>query len=465
MTALTLPASSAYRKYLLTVLMVILALNFVDRMALGLLLQDIKSELDLSDTQLGFLSGIAFAFFYSIMGIPIARWADRGNRVAIIALTTALWSVAVALCGVAGSFAQLLLIRIGVAVGEAGCIPPAHSLIADYFSRTERPRAVARYMLGAPLSLLMGLFLAGWINEFYGWRATFMLLGLPGLVLAPLAWLTLREPRREAERARAALADTRSSSVQPSFREAFVTLWRNRTFRYLLLCWSLASFFSNGITLWKPAFFIRSYGLETGEVGTWFAVLYGIGGILGTYWGGELATRGAAHNERLQLRGMALCYCLFGINSFGIYVSSNQYVAFALMGLAAVGGNIVIAPLFATIQTLVPHRMRALSIALVYLFSNFIGMGLGPLAAGALSDAFQPWAAEESLRYALVALCPGYFVCGWLLWRGSATVGRDVQAVHAGNRHDAAGAQRNACEASSDFGEIGSAPADPSPSK
>lgn len=243
MTALTLPASSAYRKYLLTVLMVILAFNFVDRMALGLLLQDIKIELDLSDTQLGFLSGIAFAFFYSIMGIPIARWADRGNRVAIIALTTALWSVGVALCGVAGSFAQLLLVRIGVAVGEAGCIPPAHSLIADYFSRTERPRAVARYMLGAPLSLLMGLFLAGWINEFYGWRATFMLLGLPGLVLVPLAWLTLREPRHEAERARAALADARSSSVQPSFKEAFVTLWRNRTFRYLLLCWSLASFF------------------------------------------------------------------------------------------------------------------------------------------------------------------------------------------------------------------------------
>jgi predicted MFS family arabinose efflux permease len=180
---------SAYKNYLLAVLLVILAFNYVDRLALGLLLQDIKVDLDLSDTQLGLLSGIAFALFYSVMGIPIARWADRGNRVTIITITTGLWSAAVALCGVAGSFLHLLLIRIGVAVGEAGCIPPAHSLIADYFTRAERPRAVARYMLGTPLSFVIGYFLAGWLNELYGWRATFLLLGLPGLGLAALAWL------------------------------------------------------------------------------------------------------------------------------------------------------------------------------------------------------------------------------------------------------------------------------------
>ena len=160
--------ATVYRNYLLTVLLVILAFNYVDRVALGLLLQDIKVDLDLSDTQLGFLSGIAFALFYSVMGIPIARWADRGNRVMIITVTTALWSVAVALCGLAGSFLQLLLIRIGVAVGEAGCIPPAHSLIADYFTRAERPRAVARYMLGGPLSFVIGYFLAGWLNQLCG---------------------------------------------------------------------------------------------------------------------------------------------------------------------------------------------------------------------------------------------------------------------------------------------------------
>ena len=146
-----------YRYYLLGVALLILAFNYVDRLALGLLLQNIKEELHLSDTQLGLLTGIAFAAFYSIMGIPIARWADRGNRVTIITVTTALWSVAVAACGLAGSFLQLLLIRVGVGVGEAGCVPPANSLIADYFARAERPRAVAIYMLGSPLSVVISL--------------------------------------------------------------------------------------------------------------------------------------------------------------------------------------------------------------------------------------------------------------------------------------------------------------------
>src|SRR5688500_18999239 len=186
---------SRYKQYLLAVLLVVLASNYVDRLALGLLLQDIKVDLSLSDTQLGLLSGIAFALFYSVMGIPIARWADRGNRVLIISATASLWSVMVALCGFAGSFIQLLLIRIGIAVGEAGCIPPAHSLIADHFSRAERPRAVSIYMLGTPISIIIGYFLAGWLNELYGWRATFVILGLPGVAIAALAWLTLREPR------------------------------------------------------------------------------------------------------------------------------------------------------------------------------------------------------------------------------------------------------------------------------
>jgi MFS family permease len=189
----------AYRRYLLGVLLVIFAFNAVDRQALGLFMQDIKIDLGLSDTQLGLLTGIAFALFYSIMGIPLARWADRGNRVLIIALTTALWSAAVFLCGFAGSFVQLFLIRIGAAVGEAGCIPPAHSLLADYFDRAERPRAVAIYMLGVPLSALVGSFLAGWLNELYGWRFAFKVLGLPGLALAALAWLSLREPRQESQ--------------------------------------------------------------------------------------------------------------------------------------------------------------------------------------------------------------------------------------------------------------------------
>lgn len=429
--------ATPYKNYLLTVLLVILASNSMDRLALGLLLQDIKVDLSLSDTQLGFMSGMAFALFYAVMGIPIARWADRGNRVTIIAMTTALWSTAVALCGMAGSFLQLLLIRIGVAVGEAGCIPPAHSLIADYFTRAERPRAVARYHLGIPLSVVIGFFLAGWLNEFYGWRTTFVVLSLPGLGLAALAWFTLREPRRsqatpETSGRFAPLLSSQPetaalSTAQPSLKKVWMTLWANSTFRHLLFGYSVASFFGYGIWQWKAAFFIRSYGLQTGELGSWFAVIYGVGGFLGLYWGGELASRYAAHNERLQLKAIAIAYSSFGIISAGIYLSPNPYLAFGLMGLATVGAYMAVGPLFATIQTLVPPRMRAISLAIIYLFANLIGMGLGPLAAGALSDALRPQLGEESLRYALLALCPGYLWAGWHLWQGSRTVIHDLE--------------------------------------
>ena len=413
---------SAYRHYMVTVLLVILAFNYVDRLALGLMLQDIKADLDLSDTQLGVLSGLAFALFYSIMGIPIARWADRGNRVTIISLTTALWSAAVALCGAAGSFVQLLLIRIGVAVGEAGCVPPAHSLIADHFSRAERPRAVGRYMLGAPLSVVIGYFLAGWLNELYGWRMTFVLLGLPGVALAAIAMLTLKEPRR------AAAAAIGHKHAPATLKAVLVALWASVTFRHLLFCFSIVALF-DGILQWKPAFFVRSFGLETGELGTWFTVIYGLGGVLGTYLGGEWASRRAANNEPLQLNAMAIAYCGFALVSAGIFLSPNQYVAFGLTAVSVVLGASTAGPLFATIQTLVPEGMRATSIAAIYLVANLIGMGLGPLAAGAISDALRPVAGEESLRYALLALSPGYVWSAWHLWRASKTVTADLQRV------------------------------------
>jgi MFS family permease len=425
--------ASAYRNYLLTILMVILAFNYVDRLALAVVLQDIKVEFSVSDTQLGLLSGIAFALFYSLMGLPIARWADRGNRVIIITVTTLLWSVAVALCGVAGSFLQLLLIRVGVAVGEAGCIPPAHSLIADYFTREERPRAVARYMQGGPLSVVIGYCLAGWLVQLYGWRVTFILLGLPGLVLAALAWLTLREPRSAQLNAQSVTDTAASLQAQPSLREVCVTLWANRSFRHLLFCVSIVYFFTQGIGQWQPAFFMRSYGMGAGELGTWFTVIWGLGGVIGTYLGGEWACRYAARNERLQLKVMGIAYAVFGGISAGVYLSPNRYLALGLLGLASVGVNTTSGPLFATIQTLVPDRMRALSVALIYLFANLVGFGLGPLAAGALSDAFRSWVGDESLRYALLALCPGYLWGTWHLWQGSRTVTRDLEIFQTGS--------------------------------
>lgn len=396
----------------------VFASNAMDRLAFGMVLQDIKLDLALSDTQLGFLTGIAFALFYSVMGIPIARWADRGNRVTIIAISTALWSAMVALCGLAGSFLQLLLIRVGVAVGEAGCLPPANSLIADYFSRAERPRAISIYMLGAPVGCAIGFLAAGWLNELYGWRVTFIALGLPGIALAALVRLTLKEPRRVAS----------TSTGHPGLREVCRLLMGQRTFRHLMLSVSVMSFFTAGVAQWQPAFFVRTYGLETGELGSWLAAVYGLSGLIGTYYGGSLASRYAPNNERVQLSAMAVIYASFSLISMLIYLSPNRYVSFALMAVALVAAAAANGPLFAALNTLVPARMRATAIALVYLFANLIGMGLGPLVTGALSDAYKSWAGDESLRYALVTLCPGYLWGAWHVWRASRTILQEIQS-------------------------------------
>jgi len=424
--------AAIYRRYLLGLLTVILLFNYVDRLALGIVLEDIKADLNLTDTQLGFLSGIAFALFYSVMGIPIARWADRGNRVAIIALTVLLWSVAVALCGTAASFVQLLLIRVAVAVGEAGCIPAALSLIANYFSRAERPRANAIYGLGSALSLVVGFFLAGWLNQFFGWRITFVVLGAPGLVLAALAWFTLKEPRtaRSPEVPAAAVAAA-PLAQQPRLREVCRTLWQNKTFRLLLICQAVMFFFNNGIGLWLPTFYVRSHGLSSGQIGTSLAIAWGLGGLAGAYLGGAWASRYAANNERLQLQVVGIAIAAGGVLMGLVCWVPSTYLSIALLALVSVALSASYGPLFATIQTLVPENMRAVSLAIVYLFANLIGMGFGPLAAGTLSDAFGPWAGAESLRYALIVLAPGFVWGGWFAWRAARSVSHDLASLQA----------------------------------
>ena len=413
---------SRYKTYMLIVLLVTLAFSYTDRLALGLVLQNIKSELHLSDTELGLLTGVAFGLFYSVMGIPIARRADRGNRITIITITTALWSVMVALMGAASSFVQLALVRVGVAVGEAGCVPPAHSLIADYYGRAERPRAVGVYMLGAPLSTLIGFFGAGWLNQLYGWRVMFVVLALPGLAVAALAGLTLKEPRR------ALAAKAQATPEQPSLKEVFSTLWAIPTFRRVLLAYSVAIFFSSGLNQWLPTFFIRSHGLKTGELGTLFTVCFGLTGFVGIYGGGALASRFAPNNERLQLRILAVLTAALIVLRPLSFLAPSTFWSFALMTVAAMAVYVGEGPMFAIFQTLVPARMRAQSIAIIYLCANLFGMGLGPLAVGALSDSMHHWAGDASLRYAMVAVCPGYLWVIWQLWRASQSVAADLES-------------------------------------
>lgn len=434
-----------YKHYLLILLTVISACNYFDRIALSVVVQDIKADLHLSDTQIGFLSGIAFALFYALMGIPIARWTDRGNRVTIIALTTALWSVMVALCGRATSFLQLLLCRVGVAVGESGCWPPANSLIPDNFSRAERPKAVGIYAVGGQFSALTGFVVAGWLNQWFGWRMMFLIIGLPGALLAMLAWLTIREPRlkRSAseptsavsgaappnEECEAAGTSSAGLSGQDTLRDVVLTLWRNVTFRHLFVQFCVWYFFGNGLGQWTPAFFIRSFGFTSGQLGVWMSLAYGVTGVMGTYAGGVLTTRYLALKERLQFRGMALLYCFMPLMWLAVFLSHNAYVALGLLGAGVGIGAAANGPNYAALQTLVPPRMRATAIAILFLFANLIGLGLGPLAVGAISDALRPHFGQESLRYALVVFCPGYLWCAWHLWCASKTVERDMESV------------------------------------
>lgn len=431
--------TAANKNFILIILLLVLAFNFADRFVLGMVMQDIKQDLELTDSQLGFLTGIAFTLFYAVMGIPIARWADKGNRVAIISATVTLWSIMVALCGAATSFIQLLLIRVGVAVGEAGCLPPANSLIADIFSRAERSRATGIFMLGIPLSTVIGYFIGGWVNELYGWRTTFIfVLALPGMILAPLVWLTIREPRcKQNDDTLTTELTTSNKPTAPSAAQVFSTLWKVRTFRHLLFGFAVGNFFAYGIVQWLPAFFIRSHGMATGEIGIWFAVAFGLIGGLGTYFGGYLVGRYAASNERLQLRTMGVVYVLYMIASLFTYLPANQYMALFFLSLSVILGMSINGPIFAIIQTLVPEHMRATGIALIYLFANLIGLGLGPLAVGILSDALASTFGSESLRYALMIFSPGYCWVAAHFWFAGNTVKADIELVqHAQQNHD-----------------------------
>lgn len=427
----------SYRRWLIVVLVALFSFNNADMLALGLVLQSVKTDLSLTDTQLGFLTGIAFALFNAVMGLPLANWADRGNRVTVIFVTTALWGIMVLLTGHVGNFAQLLAVRVGAAIGQAGCTPTANSLLPDYFSRFERPRAASLLMLGGPFGLGIGYCAAGWINEYYGWRATFTLLGVCGLALALIAWCVLREPRSENPRRygdEPGDGSSSSTATHLGLWDAVRVLFKNTTLRYLLAYTSVISFFGFASGQWLPAYFIRSYGLSTGELGTWFAVTQGTSGVLAMVLGGELASRYAAGNERLQLRVASVAGVAVGLLWAGVYLAPTYPIAFVLMSGATVLGAAATGPIFALIQTLSPGSLRAQSAALVNLFANLIGLGLGPLAAGVLSDHLRSWAGPESLRYALLFLSPGAAWAAWYLYRASASVTEDLNRI---DKHEA----------------------------
>jgi MFS family permease len=273
-----------YRWYALGILLLVYTSSHVDRQIMGILLEPIKTELNASDTQMGFLVGLTFAIFYATLGIPIAMLADRSNRRNIIAIATTIWSGMTAVCALVGSYGQLALARIGVGIGEAGSSPPSHSMISDLFPQSERGTAMGIFAIGVNLGLLIAYLGGGWMSEHWGWRTTFIVVGLPGLLIALLVRFTLVEPPRGGVE-----AEPKDVAKAPSFKEVARTLWRTPAARHVIFGSSLAGFVGYGMTLWLPAFFVRSHGLTQTETGMTLALMTGVVGGLGTFMAGRLA--------------------------------------------------------------------------------------------------------------------------------------------------------------------------------
>lgn len=414
--------SPLYKRYVLAAVTAVYALNLVDRGLMMLLLQPIKEDLRLSDTQLGFLTGMAFGLFYATLGVPIARWADRGNRVTISAVSIGLWGFTVMACLWVTNYAQLVFARIAAAVGESGCKPPTYSLVGDYFpAPAERTRALAIYIAGSPLSALVSFIVGGWLNERYGWRITFFLAGILGLLLAVLVKLTVVEPRSRA----ATRSSTRKEPL-PSMGTVVATLWRQRSLRHLCIALILLYTMSLGLGPWYAAFMMRSHGMGSSELGLWFGLILGLGGISGVLLGGYVASRWLADDERGQMRMSAVMFALLlpCLVTF-LTVSQKQYALIALVPLF-IALNVCLGPTYALMQRLVSEEMRATTMAVVMLLANLIGFGVGPQVVGILSDVLAPSFGEDALRYAMLTLS---FLALWgayHFWRVGLTVKEDL---------------------------------------
>jgi len=400
----------------LWILLFVYIFNFIDRQIVNILAEPIARDLGLSDTQIGLMTGLAFALFYTVLGIPIARFADRAStsRPKVIATALAVWSVMTALCGLAQNFSQLLLARIGVGVGEAGCTPPAHSLISDMVPPERRSSALAFYSLGIPIGTLMGMIIGGTLADYVGWREAFLIVGLPGLAMALIVWFVIKDPRHSD-----AATILRNQNLPPALplRQALREVMLSRAFVLLLFAGSAASFLSYGKTTWTTIFFQRTHDLTPGEVGLWFGIIGGVGGILGTWLGGYLADRFGAKNRRHVLCAPAIGMALAVPLALLAYQAPSWPMALMLLFLPTVFNSFYYGPTYSAAQGLVPLRARAIAAAALLFFQNLIGLGLGPLFFGMLSDWLQPAYGEDSVRYVLYgAACLG-LVPAFFFWR------------------------------------------------
>ncbi len=399
----TLSASTSYAYYVLMMLTLCYVVNVVDRsQVLAASVQSIKKEFGASDFQMGMLTGLPFAIFYSLMGIPIAAWADRSNRRNVLVLAVATWSGMTALFGTSINFTMLFLTRIGTAIGEAGGSPPSHSLISDYFRKDRRGTAFALYALAVPVGTSIGAAIGGWGNQNLGWRNTFIAIGIPGVILAVIVLLTVKEPPRgmsDGAVSKGARQET------PGMWEVLRFLWLRPSFRHLSLACALHSVVWYASGAFNNAFLQRSHGMNVAEAGYWISILAAIAGVgtfLGGYLSDRLSTRANDRRWYMWVPGIATLVCV--PCQFLAYLSPSLAVALpsfvGLMLMAAV----FFGPSFAMTQALATLRMRSVATSLLLFIQTLIGNGLGPSVTGFISDRLAPSFQTDSLRYALVVI-------------------------------------------------------------
>lgn len=413
-------------RYSVALLITVYTFAFIDRNIVNVLLQPISVEFGLTDTQLGFFSGTAFGIFYATLGLPIAWAADRVPRKRIIGAALAFWSVLTAMQGLATGFVSLALTRIFVGVGEAGCSPPAHSIISDLHSPERRARALAVYAFGIPIGGSLGLLIGGWMRELFGWREAFMVVGIPGVALSLIVFATLREPKRGYWEGGA------RNPAGTSIADVFRFLARLPSFWHLAFAGSLHAFYGYGAAAFNPVFFERSHGMGPGEYSTIAAGIGLTAGLLGTYLGGWLGDRYGARDVRSYPFVPAIG-SLIGIPFvFAAYLVSDAKLALVSLLVPSAAAGLYLGPTFAMTQAIVPPHMRAQAAAVLLLVLNLIGLGLGPQFVGLLSDQLKPAYGIESVRYALLfTIATG---AGWSsihYWRASKTLGRDLEAQKA----------------------------------
>ncbi|MCY4344678.1 MAG: MFS transporter [Gammaproteobacteria bacterium] len=388
--------SDAYKAYFLGVLTLTYTFNFIDRTIFSILIPPIKAELELSDTQLGLVGGIAFALFYSTLGLPIAKWADRGNRVNIITLCLSVWSAMTAAGALVMNFWHLLAVRIGVAIGEAGGTPPAHSIIGDLYEPRRRTTAVSIYQIGAPLGGALGLIVGGWAAENFGWRNALLIVGLPGLLLALLLRATLREPPRGLSEVKA--TDGKASTIPGVAR----LLWARRTYRYMITGTAFTSIASYAHIQWTPAFLVRSHELGLSTIGFLLGAFSLVGGVLGVAAGGYLSDRLAERDPKwwMLTPGFGILIGLpFAVAA--LLLTDITWVLVCLF-IPSLTTAIYPGPTFATAQKLVGVKMRAMAVAFSLFVITMVGLGIGPLLVGGISDLLSATYGEDSLRVSLL---------------------------------------------------------------